>query len=453
MKRRVVDPIDVAIIGGGYSGIACALALTRRQPTLRIAIFDPAASLPAGIPFAAARPEHLLNVRAAQMSENADAPGDFSDYYQGFTQLDASAAANAFAPRAVYASYLQTRLQQGAAQASEQGGAITHQQALITRVSPQLRCYSQSHRWQAQHVILALGQSAQAPQVDDPRWFVGPWKLQQLPKHGESDHALVIGSGLSGVDSVLSLHKLGWRGQIHMLSNHARLPAVHIDPQPPWLLGNGFVQSAINPGMGLKVLRAELALAHASGVDWRAVHNALRPHTAAIFSGWGISARRQFLRRMQWLWTTHRHRMAPEVAAQVSALQASSTLQRHRGKMLAAHILDQDGASGIAVRAKMQGGVALPAQFACVIDARAPSADITRFALLRQLLADGIATACATGMALQCDSIGQLHGASGMYALGALRYGQLLETTAVPEIRLQARAIAERIVGKANPTG
>ena len=43
---------DVAIVGAGFAGIACAIALVRRNPALNIVLFDPASDLPAGLPFA-----------------------------------------------------------------------------------------------------------------------------------------------------------------------------------------------------------------------------------------------------------------------------------------------------------------------------------------------------------------------------------------------------------------
>ena len=83
-----------------------------------------------------------------------------------------------------------------------------------------------------------------------------------------------------------------------------------------------------------------------------------------------------------------------------------------------------------------------------LVNATGPVYDVRRSPdpLLRALLGRGLATPGPLGLGLRTDD-GALLDASGrrsphLYTLGALRRGELWETTAVPEIRAQAAGIA-----------
>src|SRR5262249_51832481 len=70
--------------------------------------------------------------------------------------------------------------------------------------------------------------------------------------------------------------------------------------------------------------------------------------------------------------------------------------------------------------------------------------------LLRQLMEDGLVRADAFGIGLDARSDGSLLGdvgqvTPGLSAISPLLRGVLWETTSIPEIRLQAAALAERL--------
>ena len=84
-----------------------------------------------------------------------------------------------------------------------------------------------------------------------------------------------------------------------------------------------------------------------------------------------------------------------------------------------------------------------------LINATGPAADITSTTdrLLRDLLDSGLARPDPLRLGIEVDASGALLSASGtpsdsIFALGPPLRGQLYETTAVPEIRDQAAALA-----------
>ena len=86
-----------------------------------------------------------------------------------------------------------------------------------------------------------------------------------------------------------------------------------------------------------------------------------------------------------------------------------------------------------------------------VINCTGPAASIEEAcsSLVSSLLSAGLARPGSLGMGFATDRDGALLGSSGgrLFTLGSLRRGELWESTAIPELREQARALASRIVG------
>jgi uncharacterized NAD(P)/FAD-binding protein YdhS len=261
--------------------------------------------------------------------------------------------------------------------------------------------------------------------------------------HTPGDTALIIGSGLTGIDSAQTLHRLGWRGAIEMLSPNARLPAANLARAlPTWQLVPNFVQLSETPRLFLRALRAELARAKVDAVDWRAVLNALRTITTEIFVSWTPRQRTSILRRAGSIWGTHRHRMPPSVAALIHTLESTSKLTRLSGRFIDVSVC---GETALQVRV-YAGGAMSTQDYALVIDARGPNYRTSDWPLINHMIAAGLLKASQSGFGLAVDRDGRV--AEHIYTLGVLTYGERLETMAVPEIRQQAERIAELILAQ-----
>ena len=464
LSSDLPQQFDVAIVGGGFAGIACAIALVRRNPALNIALLDPASLLPAGVPFAGARPEHLLNVRADQMSLDGAQPLHFCEFLikrdlAKYDDASNAAVRESFAPRAHYCNYLREVFQLARRDAVAGLGQINSIRARVTQITRIDQHYllsgkvydadgSKNHSEVLQlcspQVILALGAGEYKSMITHPRWHVGPWRLHALPEHSAGETALIIGSGLTGIDTAQTLHRLGWCGAIKMLSPNARLPAANlVRALPIWQLAPNFVQRSHTPRLFLQALRAELVRAKAESIDWRAVLNALRAITTEIFVSWTPPQRVSLLRRAGSLWGAHRHRMPPSVATLISALELSGQLSRVQGRFV-----DVQARSDNALRVKIAARTHSEsyADYALVIDARGPNYRAQDWPLVTSLIDAGLLKASLTGFGLQVDRDGCV--AEKIFTLGVLTYGERLETMAVPEIRQQAERIAELIVGR-----
>jgi uncharacterized NAD(P)/FAD-binding protein YdhS len=202
----------------------------------------------------------------------------------------------------------------------------------------------------------------------------------------------------------------------------------------------------------LRWIRLETQKAEAAGSEWRAIIDSLRPHTAAIWRGWNLAQRASFLRHARNLWDLHRHRMAPEIAAQLKELQAQGTLSIHAGRVLSA---EAEGQLAKITLRSTQTGTPLTLRVARVINCTGPARDYSRveFPLVVSLRENGWLTPDPLRLGIETDPDGRLIGTdgcpvSGLFTLGPLRIPGLWESIAIPEIRIQAAELAKLLVSE-----
>jgi uncharacterized NAD(P)/FAD-binding protein YdhS len=146
---------DVAIVGGGCSGVLVAAQLYRQGFRGRVTIVEPHPALGRGLAYSTPYDEHLLNVPTGKMSALPAHPSHFLDWLRAGRFPDASPAF--FAPRKVYGEYLESVLEN---ETSPHGSSFTHIRAEVAAVQSDgsaaeltLSDHSTIH---AKRVVLAL---------------------------------------------------------------------------------------------------------------------------------------------------------------------------------------------------------------------------------------------------------------------------------------------------------
>ena len=135
-------------------------------------------------------------------------------------------------------------------------------------------------------------------------------------------------------------------------------------------------------------------------------------------------------------------------ARRIAALTPAGRLIVHRGRVTAASNMD----GGLRVRID-QGGSSTELDVGWLINCTGAATDITTTAdpLLRHLLDSGLARPDPLRLGLDADPRGALRDAadapaSDIVTLGPLLRGRWYETTAIPEIRDQAAALARHLL-------
>ncbi|MCC5786644.1 MAG: FAD-dependent oxidoreductase [Phycisphaerales bacterium] len=437
--------LGVAIVGGGFSGLMVAANLLRRgdQP-VRITLIEPAERLGEGAAYATEDPLHLLNVPAKRMGAWAD---DHEHFYRWVCQRPGGCDPGSFQPRSLYAKYLRSVLDDAVERAGE-GGSFSHVRERVVEIVREdgrlvLSLFGGGSVC-ADACVLALGLGPPASPPADPGLvadgrLIDPWTEEgrrRVAKIGRGERVLIVGSGLTMLDAAITLDAQGHRGPIDAVSVRGLIPR----PHGP----SGACPEGPPVGASLREQRRWMRGVLASGAGWRSAVDAYRPDAQRIWGSMHTRDRERFVRRLAPFWDVHRHRCAPDVHTRILAMHDEGRLRLH-----AARVIGLAGGGG-KVRAELARGAGCLEAEVCLL-CTGPHADPRAWsALVRGLAERGEVAPDPLGLGLLSDDLGRALDCDGrptdLWLIGALRRGELWETTAVPELRVQAAAIASALV-------
>lgn len=234
---------SIAVIGGGFSGSLLAIHLLRRlPPDCRVHLLERRSGFGTGMAYSTGNPNHLLNVPAGRMSAFHDAPDDFVRWLARQPDVPAEMArSDAFVSRGLFGRYVQSLLaQQLGPEASNRNLYLFPDEAVgLTQTASGIVIATASGRpLSVDAAVLAVGNfPPESPPIDpdiydSKRYIADPWDDAALSAIPPGSHVLVIGSGLTMVDLVITLRDKGHEGVITALSRRGLLPHRHVGPLP-----------------------------------------------------------------------------------------------------------------------------------------------------------------------------------------------------------------------------
>jgi len=429
---------SIAIVGGGCSGLLVAVQLLRNGFRGSLAVIEPRERLGNGLAYSTSFDGHLLNVPAGKMSALPREPLHFLEWLRARHWPDA--APDSFAPRKLYGLYLQDLLLQTIRAGA--GSSFLHIRAEAIGVGADpggvrlsLNGGATVH---AERAVLALGNPASSPCPGvtrhglEDRWHLSPWFGDALRVRFAGERVLLLGTGLSAVDSALALQSQEMPCAVHMLSRRGLLPQVHNlavpVSVPPLLRNRG------NLRLLLRELRTHIEDARQADRCWRAIVDALRPVSNEVWQQLRVADRKRFIRHLKPYWESHR-----------DGYRASGSLQVIAGRLQAVH--SHEGTSQVRLGLKRGGEQLLEVDRIISCTGIQENYSNSPRPLIRALVESGLACANDLGIGFRTDPHGAildtaLTPSSVLFTLGPPRRGELFETTAVPEIRAQAEALA-----------
>jgi len=447
--QRPAQSARVAIIGGGASGVLTAINLLVRSedPALEVVIHEASGILGRGIAYGTNDRRHLLNVRARHMSAFPDAPSDLLDWA---IRTGRSDDPQGFLPRADYANYLQDRL------ADVADDRLRVRAGQVLDVVPGadgadgFEIVTERSRSTASAVVLCHGNQPPRPLetdgglLPDAPWHIAnPWDLSRLRTLPGDAEVLVVGTGLTAVDTVITLLEDSADRRVTMISRSARLPKPHVgQAHTAWV--TTMPEGAVTADQLAEHFAEQCRAAEERGVGWRAVVDGLRPITQDLWRRLPLAERRRFLEVHAREWEVRRHRMAPDVALRLQRYRYEGRLAVRSGRL--PEVTDHGRRCSLTVGND-------EASYDAIVNCTGPLGDprLSEDPLLRALLSRG--TAAPDPLALGLDSTvdGRVVDArgevvAGCYVVGPPRRGTLWESTAIPEIRAQAARVAAALV-------
>jgi uncharacterized NAD(P)/FAD-binding protein YdhS len=456
----------IAVIGGGYSGAALAIHLTRvANRPLEIFLIEPRAQLGTGLAHSTRHPDHRLNAADSIHLLYLDAPDHFGAWLRTSGTLDRDREAIApsgriYPRRADFGVYVNTELARHLA-SNPSGTTIHHVSRRALRVAAGIRGYEIAleggETVHAATCVLALGQGGpNMPEwlgafVGDPDCVADPWNSQELQQVDREGRVLILGTGLTTADVVSTLIAQGHRGPITAVSRRGMRPASHsrFAPTMPRLQGllqeiPEFVRRHGTPDTVAAIVRALRADIHAldpSRASWHAPFDDVRDAAHLLWPHLATREQLRFLRHLKPWYDVHRFRIPPQTERIVARAIESGQLAFHRARVRAA----RRGPRGFAVAMQDHGANGAREQSYTTLinctgfDGRLRAATDP---LLRGLAAEGLLRPSACGLGVDVDRESRAIGAGGaprrgFYVIGPLTGGALGEASSVPVITRQ----------------
>lgn len=453
---------DLAIIGGGLSGsVVAANILQKAAEPLRIALIERRSEFGRGVAYGTQIARHLLNVPAGNMSALADEPDHFLNWLHrnGY----GASTASSFLPRQVYGDYLGALLKE--AETNARFGVVLQrilgEAVAIETTAGGMMIYLKDGKclW-AQKVVLAIGNfPASLPEpiaaLENRELYVRDgWDAEAFAGLNPEDSLLIVGTGLTMADAIAALDEKGFQGQIHAVSRHGLMPTRHklTNPDPPFINPETAPKTA---RVLLRLVREEVRSAAAKGQDWRGVIDAIRPVTQQLWQALPLPEQKRFLRHVKAYWEVHRHRIAEEIAMLLDTAIQSGQLKHYAGRILTCRALDGQVAVTIRERGTETEKVLLVSR---IINCTGSNCNYRQLQhpLLASLQEQNLIRFNELSIGIDTAPNGAVIDTNGkvsemLWTLGTPRKGNLWETIAVPEIRVQAATLAQELLKPFNP--
>lgn len=463
----------ITVVGGGFSATALVVHLinTFWYPC-RIILVNSNTNFNKGVAYNPYSSKYILNVPAGKMSTLPEDSHHFvnwltthCDEYKGVSK---ELLLNAYLPRYVYGQYLQSLWQECLTQAASKNISLQVIDAKVTdmdvRVSAIELTLSTGQCIETDYCVLATGNTLpgnipikNTSYYSSKTYFQNPWDVRAVAEPANDKPILIIGNGLTMVDTVFGLLEHGFTNTIYALSTKGFTVLPHRNG------GVAYTKLAeeIYPNITLRELvrlvNKHVKLVRKMGLSAESVIDSLRPYSQQLWKGFSLEEKKIFLSRLRHLWGVARHRVPLHIHDKLQQLKIEGRLQ-----VKAATIMDieQKGDEVIVSYYDKKKKIQEQLIVSRVINCTGPETDIERLTnhLLTTCLKKGIVAQDELKLGIKADTDtfrvrdahGQLH--NNLFAIGTLLKGELWETTAVPELRLQASVIAAQLVSLVSKT-
>jgi uncharacterized NAD(P)/FAD-binding protein YdhS len=455
----------IGIIGGGFTGTLTAVHLIEKstQPC-EIILINKHESLNKGLAYNPYSNNHLLNVVASKMSAFPDKPDHFLNWVMQRDEVihtNKMLLANSFLPRQLYGEYLRHIWEEAVKRAEAKQLRVTVIDAVVVdldvaenAVSVQL---DTNLIVNVDACVIATGNHIpRNPAIRNmdfytsPNYFQNPWKMESVKITNQQLPVLIIGNGLTMVDTVLGLLEHGFNGDIFSISPNG----YNMLPHQPNGLNDSTIVEELRDGMTVyelvNLVNKHIKAVRAIGGSPEPIIDALRPHTQRIWKSLSNKEKELFMSRLRHLWGVARHRIPLHSHDILQQLRIDRKLHVTSGTLM--DLTESNGSIVVRYFDKKEHEQK-ELTVSRIINCTGPETDLMNLensflkrCLLRGILTQdplklGITANTETFQILRSDGKPHPH----LFTLGSNLKGELWESTAVNELREQAEKLAEQL--------
>ncbi len=461
--------VDVAIVGGGFTGAVFAIHLSRMaERPLDIAIVEPRGEPGGGLAYDTADPDHRLNAPLEVHLVYPDAPDHLRGWHaaQAGPARDPEALAadgNVYMRRGDFGRYVGEQLR-AHVDGNQSGSAIRHVRSRVLAARRTSRGYRLSleggRELSAGLTVLATGYDRpRAPPPFDgavsgrPGFLADPWDSDRLRAIPADARVLLLGMAQTASDAIAVLLRSGHRGPIAAVSRRGlrtrRRPGAVSGPPPDLvdrvvrpvsLFAAAHGRHASVRGL-LRTLRSEARRAEAAGGSWLEPFGDLRDSVWDLWPALPLAEKRRFLRHLRVWYDVHRFQLPPQIEARIAEAEASGQVSFEAASCVS---VARDGeALSVTLRSR-GGGERRRETFDAIVNCTGPgmAPDRSTNPLVRTLTARGYAAPHPAGVGFRVDGECRAIGAGGrgdphLRIVGPLTYGAFADQQGASFIALR----------------
>ncbi len=457
---------SIGIIGGGFSGMMTATQLIRQaQQPFHLLVFEKNSSqLSRGIAYSPYSDKHILNVVASKMSAFPEEPNHFLDWVMAqevFKTKDKTLIANSFLSRKLYGDYLDSIWHT----AMQEAVSKNIQLSIVELAVVSMDC-NQDEVWLTlengekmvvDKCVLASGNLLpRNPTIVNTNfyksdfYFQNPWQKDTVENLNDAYPILIIGNGLTMVDTILGCLEQGYKGKFISISPNGFNMLMHRHNCMQYQMLHEELPEKPNLNELVSLVNHHIKTVREFGVSAEPVIDSLRPHTQRLWQQMTEAERKKFFYRLRHLWGVARHRIPVHSFDKIQQLRIDGRLKVYSGKLI--DLKELNGLVHLSFYDK-KGKQFHEISVSRVINCTGPETNLSLAAnhfLNRALLSGivhqdplklGIRTDVSTFRILKKD--GTFH--RNLFTLGGFLKGELWESTAVNELRTQAKNLAKNL--------
>jgi uncharacterized NAD(P)/FAD-binding protein YdhS len=453
----------IGIIGGGFTGTMTAVQIIEKSPIpCEILLICPSETLNKGVAYNPYSEKHLLNVITAKMSAYPDQPEHFLDWVmmrEKFHNKDITLVANSFLPRQLYGEYLSSIWENSQKISnSKKINVKTFDNSVVDlEVSDSAisLCLDNNQKLVVDECVVATGNHIpKNPQIENmdfyksKNYYQNPWKSESVNGTKESSAVLIIGNGLTMVDSLLGLLEQGFKGEIYSISpnGYGIFPHRHSGLKYTKLVEE--MREDMNIHELVNLINKHRKIVREFGVSAEPIIDSIRPHTQKIWKSFSEKEKVLFISRLRHLWGVARHRLPIQTHDKIQQLRINGRLHIISGKII--NIVESNSLITAQYYDNKVNEMKV-ANVSRVINCTGPESDLMNLDnhFLKTCLLKGILVQDKLKLGIKTDTEsfriinknGKTH--PNLYTLGSNLKGELWESTAINELRDQADKLAD----------
>lgn len=461
----------IGIIGGGFAGTMTAIqVIYKSKKPYEIILINEEETLNKGIAYNPYSEKHLLNVTAGKMSAFPDSPDHFINWLMSmpsFKEKDRTLVTNSFLPRKIYGEYLNSIWEECLKTGTSKQFKVSVKNSSVIDLSIKNDHINLSllndEELKVDYCIITTGnQIPRNPHIKNQNfyysknYFQNPWKIESVKNTKDDLPILIIGNGLTMVDTVIGLLEHGFKGEIFSISPNGFniLSHRHSTIKYSKLIEDlEKLDNKINLYEIVRLVNIHIKLVRDFGISAEPIIDSLRPFTQKIWKSLSEKEKKIFMSRLRHLWGVARHRIPLHTYDKIQQLRIDKLLHIISGKII--DISEKNEIIIVEYFDKKENIIKM-VNVSRVINCTGPETDLMNLEnhFLKNSLQKGIIAQDELKLGINTDTeTFQIKNPKGiphknLFTIGSNLKGELWESTAVNEIRVQAEKLSEQLISQ-----